>query len=36
MGKGMRFFTDGMHASLKLIKTETLDLGVVALYYQPI
>jgi dihydrofolate reductase len=35
MGKGMRFFMDGMHAGLKLINTKTLDLGVIALYYQP-
>lgn len=36
MGKGARFFLDGMHAGLKLIDTKTLDLGVIVLYYQPV
>jgi dihydrofolate reductase len=35
MGKGERFFQDGMHTGLQLVRTLTLDLGVIALYYQP-
>jgi len=35
MGKGARFFTDGMHAKLQLIGTQTLDLGVIVLNYRP-
>jgi dihydrofolate reductase len=35
MGKGERFFRDGMHAGLQLTNTRTLDLGVIALQYQP-
>jgi len=36
MGSGKRFFKDGMHAAgLKLVKTKTLDLGVILLCYQP-
>lgn len=34
MGRGERFFQDGMHASLQLTETRTLDLGVIVLYYQ--
>ena len=35
-GSGKRFFKDGMDANkLKLVKTKTLDLGVVLLCYQP-
>lgn len=35
MGKGERFFQDGMHTGLQLTSTRTLDMGVIALYYQP-
>jgi len=36
MGSGKRFFKDGMHTTkLKLVKTKTLDLGVMLLCYQP-
>lgn len=35
MGKGKRFFQDGMHAGLQLTDTRTLDLGVIPLYYKP-
>jgi dihydrofolate reductase len=36
MGSGKRFFKDGMVLTrLKLIKTQTLDLGVVLLCYEP-
>jgi hypothetical protein len=36
MGSGKRFFKDGMHTTgLKLVKTKTLDLGVILLCYQP-
>jgi dihydrofolate reductase len=35
MEKGTRFFTDGMHAKLQLIRTLTLDLGVIMLEYRP-
>ena len=35
MGKGARFFTDGMHAKLQLIRTQPLDLGVIVLDYRP-
>jgi dihydrofolate reductase len=35
MGKGKSFFKDSMHTKgLKLIKTEPLDKGVIALYYE--
>jgi len=33
MGKGKRFFKDGLH-SLNLIKTQPIDKGVIALYYE--
>jgi len=34
MGSGERFFKDGMHTQgLKLVKSETLDKGVMVLYY---
>ncbi|MBN9380206.1 MAG: dihydrofolate reductase [Chitinophagaceae bacterium] len=36
MGKGERFFRDGMHTGLQLTRTLTLDMGVMALYYQPV
>lgn len=37
MGSGKRFFKDGMHtAGLKLVKTKTLDLGVILLCYRPV
>lgn len=36
MGSGKRFFKEGMPTTrLKLVKSKTLDLGVVALTYQP-
>jgi hypothetical protein len=36
MGCGKRFFKEGMPTTkLKLIKTEPVGLGVIALYYQP-
>jgi dihydrofolate reductase len=35
MGKGRRFFMDGMRSKLELAGTETLDLGVTALTYRP-
>lgn len=36
MGRGKRFFKDGMHTTkLKLVKTKTLGLGVTLLSYQP-
>jgi dihydrofolate reductase len=36
MGSGKHFFNDRMHTSgLKLTKTQTLDLGVILLCYQP-
>jgi dihydrofolate reductase len=36
MGSGKRFFKDGMHTTgLKLVKTQTLDKGVILLCYQP-
>ena len=36
MGSGKRFFNDGMDTTkLKLVKTKTLDLGVVLFCYQP-
>lgn len=36
MGSGKHFFKDGMHTTgLKLVKTKTLDKGVVLLCYQP-
>jgi dihydrofolate reductase len=36
MGSGKHFFKDGMHTTrLKLVKTKTLSLGVIALTYQP-
>lgn len=36
MGSGKRFFKDGMSTTgLKLVKTKTLDLGVILLCYQP-
>lgn len=34
LGKGRRFFLDGMRSGLELTGTETLDLGVVALTYR--
>ena len=35
MGRGKRFFKDGMHISgLKLVKTQMLDLGVILLCYE--
>ena len=35
MGRGKRFFKDGMHLSgLKLVKTQTLDSGVILLCYE--
>ncbi|MBW8889448.1 MAG: dihydrofolate reductase [Fibrobacteres bacterium] len=34
MGKGRRFFLEGMRSRLELIGTETLDLGVTALTYK--
>jgi dihydrofolate reductase len=37
IGSGKRFFKDGMHtAGLKLVKTQTLDLGLMLLCYQPL
>lgn len=37
MGSGKRFFKDGMHtAGLKLVKTQTLDKGLVVLCYQSV
>jgi dihydrofolate reductase len=36
MGKGQRFFPDGMHARLQRAGVKELDLGVIALYYQPL
>lgn len=36
MGKGKRFFKDGMRTGLELLRTETLDKGVVAEYYKPV
>jgi dihydrofolate reductase len=36
MGKGRRFFTDGMpQTKLRLVESKTLSLGVLALTYQP-
>jgi len=36
MASGKRFFKDGMNTTrLKLVKTQTLDLGVILLCYQP-
>jgi dihydrofolate reductase len=35
MGNGKHFFKDGMHKGLKLVKTKTLDLGVILHCYQP-
>jgi dihydrofolate reductase len=35
MGSGKHFFKDGMRTGLKLIKTKTLDLGVMLHCYQP-
>jgi dihydrofolate reductase len=36
MGSGKRFFKDGMHTTgMKLVKTQTLDSGVILLCYQP-
>ena len=36
MGSGKRLFRDGMHAAgLKLVKTQSLDAGIIVLYYQP-
>ncbi len=36
MGCGKHFFEDGMHTTrLKLVKTKTLDLGVILLSYEP-
>jgi dihydrofolate reductase len=36
IGNGKRFFKDGMNTTgLKLVKTQTLDLGVMLLCYQP-
>jgi dihydrofolate reductase len=36
MGSGKRFFKEGIHtAGLKLIRTQTLDKGVILLCYQP-
>jgi len=36
MGSGKRFFKEGMHyPSLKLVKTQTLDKGVILLCYEP-
>ncbi len=36
MGKGRRFFTDGMpQTKLRLVESKTLSLGVLALIYQP-
>lgn len=32
---GKRFFIEGMGTRLKLVKTQTLSLGVLVLYYQP-
>ena len=34
MGKGQRFFLDGMHVRLQQAGIKELDLGVIALYYQ--
>lgn len=34
LGRGRRFFLEGMHCRLELIGTETLDLGVTALTYK--
>jgi hypothetical protein len=37
MGSGKRFFKDGMPTTkMALIKTEPIDLGVSALYYEPL
>ncbi|MDB5086645.1 MAG: dihydrofolate reductase [Mucilaginibacter sp.] len=37
MGSGKRLFRDGMHtAGLKLVKTQSLDAGVIVLYYQSV
>ncbi len=35
MGKGKRFFKEGMNTRLKLIKTQTLEAGVILLCYEP-
>lgn len=35
MGKGKRFFQDGLFQGLELIDTQTLDHGVLVLYYRP-
>jgi hypothetical protein len=36
MSDGKRFFIEGMHTTrLKLVKTKTIDLGVLVLCYQP-
>ena len=36
MGRGRRFFTDGMpQLRLRLVESKTLSLGVLALTYQP-
>jgi dihydrofolate reductase len=36
MGKGRRFFTDGMpQTTLRLVESKTLSFGVLALTYQP-
>ncbi len=35
MGKGRRFFAEGMRADLELTRSETLEKGVLALWYKP-
>jgi len=36
VGKGKRFFQEGLFQGLELIDTKTLDHGVLVLYYRPV
>jgi dihydrofolate reductase len=35
VGKGLRLFTEGLAATLKLVESQTFSSGVVALVYEP-